>query len=294
VLFAPSGIIEKRCKQVMKMRTVKILAVLALLLLAAGAFGWWQNNGLTVAKVEYMNAEIPAEFRDYRIVQVSDLHNKEFGRGNGRLLDKLRDLRPDIIVVTGDLIDSSNTNMDVAVSCVEQMADIAPVCFVSGNHERNFGQYATLKGELLAAGAQVLDNSGFILEREGEQIALLGMADPAFLGSDSDFALELAALADAYQGMFTILLSHRPEKMSVYAACDIDLVFAGHAHGGQFRLPLLGGLVAPNQGLFPKYTRGVYELEDTSMVVSRGLGNSIIPLRLFNRPELVLVVLAGE
>ncbi|HPZ23169.1 MAG TPA: metallophosphoesterase [Bacillota bacterium] len=237
---------------------------------------------------------MPGEFRDYRIAQVSDLHNKEFGRGNGRLLDKLRDLRPDIIVVTGDLIDSSNTNMDVAVSCVEQMADIAPVCFVSGNHERNFGQYATLKGELLAAGAQVLDNSGFILEREGEQIALLGMADPAFLGSDSDFALELAALADAYQGMFTILLSHRPEKMSVYAACDIDLVFAGHAHGGQFRLPLLGGLVAPNQGLFPKYTRGVYELEDTSMVVSRGLGNSIIPLRLFNRPELVLVVLAGE
>lgn len=281
-------------RQVMGMKAMKRIAGLVLFLLATVTFCWWQNNGLMVTRVDYVSAEIPGEFRDYRIAQVSDLHNKEFGKGNARLLDKLKKLQPDIIVVTGDLIDSGNTNIDVAVSCVRQMADIAPVCFVSGNHERNFGQYATLKGELLAAGAQVLDNSGFILEREGEQIALLGMADPAFLGSDSDFALELAALADAYQGMFTILLSHRPEKMSVYAACDIDLVFAGHAHGGQFRLPLLGGLVAPNQGLFPKYTRGVYELEDTSMVVSRGLGNSIIPLRLFNRPELVLVVLAGE
>lgn len=281
-------------RQVMGMKAMKRIAGLVLFLLATVTFCWWQNNGLMVTRVDYVSAEIPGEFRDYRIAQVSDLHNKEFGKGNARLLDKLKKLQPDIIVVTGDLIDSGNTNIDVAVSCVRQMADIAPVYFVSGNHEFNSGQYAALKVELAAAGAQVLDNAGVILKREGEQIALLGLADPGFREYASDFARELADLAAEYPEMFTILLSHRPEEMEVYASCDIDLVFAGHAHGGQFRLPFLGGLVAPNQGLFPKYTSGLYQLENTSMVVSRGLGNSIIPLRLFNRPELVLVVLAGE
>ncbi len=281
-------------RQVMGMKAMKRIAGLVLFLLATVTFCWWQNNGLMVTRVDYVSAEIPGEFRDYRIAQVSDLHNKEFGKGNARLLDKLKKLQPDIIVVTGDLIDSGNTNIDVAVSCVRQMADIAPVYFVSGNHEFNSGQYAALKVELAAAGAQVLDNAGVILKREGEQIALLGLADPAFQDYDSGFAKELADLADAYPVMFTILLSHRPEKIEVYASFGIDLVFAGHAHGGQFRLPFLGGLVAPNQGLFPKYTSGLYQLENTSMVVSRGLGNSIIPLRLFNRPELVLVVLTGK
>lgn len=281
-------------RQVMGMKAMKRIAGLVLFLLATVTFCWWQNNGLMVTRVDYVSAEIPGEFRDYRIAQVSDLHNKEFGKGNARLLDKLKKLQPDIIVVTGDLIDSGNTNIDVAVSCVRQMADIAPVYFVSGNHEFNSGQYAALKVELAAAGAQVLDNAGVILKREGEQIALLGLADPGFREYASDFARELADLAAEYPEMFTILLSHRPEEMEVYASCDIDLVFAGHAHGGQFRLPFLGGLVAPNQGLFPKYTSGLYQLENTSMVVSRGLGNSIIPLRLFNRPELVLVVLTGK
>jgi hypothetical protein len=278
------------------------ILVLALFLLGIGPFCWWQNNGLVVTKMEYKNDRIPVGFREYRIVQVSDLHNKEFGKGNARLLDKLRECQPDIIVITGDLIDSRKTKVAVALKCIKQMAEVAPVYYVSGNHEYNSGQYATLKEELVAVGATVLDNSGFILERDGEQIALIGLADTAFFEYGNDymaenkdiFAQELADLATEYHGMFTILLSHRPEKMSVYVAQDIDLVFAGHAHGGQFRLPLLGGLVAPDQGLFPKYTSGLYELDGTGMVVSRGLGNSIVPLRIFNRPELVVVKLSGN
>lgn len=284
------------------MKTLKRLSILVLFLLGIGSFCWWQNNGLVVTKMEYKNDRIPGGFQEYRIVQVSDLHNKEFGQGNAHLLDKLRECQPDIIVVTGDLIDSRNTNITVAVRCTEQMSEIAPVYYVPGNHEYNSGQYAALKEELVAAGATVLDNSGLILEREGDQIALMGLADTAFFeysndymaGSNDTFAREVADLATEYQGMFTILLSHRPEKIKLYAHQNIDLVFSGHAHGGQFRLPLLGGLVAPDQGLFPKYTSGLYELDGTGMVVSRGLGNSIVPLRIFNRPELVVVKLSGN
>ena len=103
----------------------------------------------------------------------------------------------------------------------------------------------------------------------------------------------LTELLDEEDG-YTILLSHRPELFEVYAENNIDLIFSGHAHGGQFRIPFVGGLIAPNQGLFPKYDAGIYEEGNTTMVVSRGIGNSIVPFRINNRPEIVLVELASQ
>ncbi|MGI6366346.1 MAG: metallophosphoesterase [Bacillota bacterium] len=277
------------------LRILKRLALLTLVLLGTGIFCWWQNNGLGITEIEYINSQIPQGFRGFRIVQVSDLHNKEFGHGNARLLAAIQAAQPDLVVITGDLVDRRRTDFEVARSFATQVAEIAPVYYVSGNHEQALA-YGEFRDLLTGAGATVLDNADVILERQGEQIALLGLSDPmayAFY-ADETFALHLADLVVKNEGMFTILLSHRPEKMSLYSHHGVDLVFSGHAHGGQFRLPFIGGLAAPHQGLFPKYTSGVYQERSTAMVVSRGLGNSLFPLRLFNRPELVVVTLRGE
>ena len=205
------------------MNYYKWLAITCLTLVALVTFCHWQNNGLVVTELEFCNERVPRGFQGFRIAQVSDLHNKEIGRGNDRLLAKIKDAQPDIIVITGDLIDSRRTKIDVAVSFVVRAGEIAPVYYVSGNHEYNVGQYSQFKEQLLTAGAIVLDNSGIILERQDQQIVLFGLADPAFIeyeyehladNSNGMFAQNLADLRAEYQGMFSILLSHRPECMS--------------------------------------------------------------------------------
>lgn len=280
------------------MKTAKKLGLALIALLALVFFLYAQNNRIVTSNVEFKNPRLPEGFSGYRIVQVSDLHNMEFGRDNSRLLAKIREAEPDIVVITGDLIDSKKTRLETALSFVQKAGENAPVYFVSGNHESNSGIYPQLKEQLVQAGVTVLDDSGVTLGNKGDSIALLGLADPAFIqsqyGSDGILSETLASLKAEHEGSFTILLSHRPEKMSLYAFHGIDLVFAGHAHGGQFRLPLVGGLIAPDQGFFPKYTGGLYVESSTSMYVSRGLGNSIIPQRLFNRPELVVITLRNQ
>ena len=138
------------------------------------------------------------------------------------------------------------------------------------------------------------------LEYKDELITLIGLSDPSFTIKGDMFG-EIPAMVDTkLQGLledkddYTILLSHRPELFETYVNCGVDLVFSGHAHGGQFRLPFIGGLVAPNQGLFPQYDSGLYTKGDTNMIVSRGLGNSIIPIRFNNRPEIVLLKIIAE
>jgi len=157
-----------------------------------------------------------------------------------------------------------------------------------------------LKARLEEAGIIVLEDEAISLEQGGETISLIGLADPDFTVKGDMFG-ETPAMVSAKlknlndgEGKYTIMLSHRPELFETYVNCGIDLVFAGHAHGGQFRLPFIGGVIAPNQDLFPKYDAGLYTDGGTNMVVSRGIGNSIIPLRFNNRPEIVLVELNAE
>ena len=232
---------------------------------------------------------------------VSDLHNAEFGENNVRLLELLSESRPDIIVITGDLVDSGHTDIDIAISFAEEAARIAPVYYVTGNHEARLSQYDRLRNGLEAADVSMLEDRAVELERDGEKITLVGLSDPDFTVRGDIFgevpamvSTKLESLADT-ESSYTILLSHRPELFESYAGSGIDLVLSGHAHGGQFRLPFIGGLVAPNQGLFPKYDAGLYTESSTQMVVSRGIGNSIIPVRFNNRPEIVIVELfAGQ
>lgn len=266
-----------------------MLIILAVLAVVLTAFFIWQNNDIVTTEIEAANKHVPPSFDGFRILEVSDLQSKSFGRSQQRLLELSAAAEPDIIVITGDLMDGHSKELEPAMEFAEKAVDIAPVYYVSGNHEWLSGRYDELCGRLEAAGVTVLDNGHKALEKDGEFIELLGLKDPTFEG-DAAFEAELKKLADETFG-FHILLSHHPEYIDAYAENRMDLVLSGHAHGGQIRLPFIGGLFAPEQGWFPKYTSGLYEVGDTSLVVSRGLGNSVFPLRVFNRPELVVVTL---
>ncbi len=260
----------------------------------------WGNTALMTNAVAISSSRIPAAFSGFRIAQVSDLHNAEFGKNNAELLKLLSESRPDIIVITGDLIDANHTDVGIALCFAQESVRIAPTYYVTGNHEAASPQYDTLKAGLEEAGVIVLEDEAVSLERNGETITLLGLGDPDFTVKGDMFGETSAMVStklknlDDGEGGYTILLSHRPELFETYVNCSIDLVFAGHAHGGQFRLPFIGGVIAPNQGLFPKYDAGLYTDGGTNMVVSRGIGNSIIPLRFNNQPEIVLVELNAE
>ena len=257
----------------------------------------WGNKALMVSTISISSSHIPAAFSGFRIAQVSDLHNSEFGKNNTELLKLLSESRPDIIAITGDLIDANHTDVGIALGFAQESVRIAPTYYVTGNHEVASQQYDTLKAGLEEAGIIVLEDEAISLEQGGETISLIGLADPDFTVKGEMFgeapvmvSAKLKNLNDG-EGKYTIMLSHRSELFETYVNCGIDLVFAGHAHGGQFRLPFISGLVAPNQGLFPQYDAGLYTDGSTSMVVSRGIGNSIIPFRFNNRPEIVLVEL---
>ncbi|MGN0135278.1 metallophosphoesterase [Anaerotignum sp.] len=259
--------------------------------LLLGAFLYWQNNGLMLTKMTY-RGDIPASFNGYKILQVADLQNKIFGKNQEPLLRKIEQSSPDIIVLTGDLLDRNRTDVDVAMDFIKEIVDIAPVYFVSGNHEHQSGEWERLADEMVAAGVTILDNGKSIIQRNGDTITVLGLADKKV---NLYYDKILHTLMAGQEDCFNILLSHRPELFETYAAEGVDLVFTGHAHGGQIRIPFLKqGIFAPHQGFFPQYTEGMHEKDGTVMVVSRGLGNSTFPFRIFNRPELIEVTLAAE
>ena len=282
-------------KKVGKKRILLLGLVVAIILLCSWIV--WGNTALMVSEISIFSDRLPASFSGFRIAHISDLHNTEFGEDNKTLLQMLSDCQPDIIVITGDLIDAQHTDVKIALSFMQKTAQIAPTYYVTGNHEASSSQYDTLQVGLEAAGVTVLEDEITYLGHEGENIALLGLSDPDFAIKGDLFGEVPAMVSTKLKEMleqersYSVLLSHRPELFETYVACGVDLVLSGHAHGGQFRLPFIGGLIAPDQGLFPKYDAGLYTDGNTNLIVSRGLGNSIIPIRFNNRPEIVLIEL---
>ena len=276
-----------------------IIAGVALVLLALIIWTAWGNTALELNTYTVSSKELPDTFDGYRIAHVSDLHNAEMGDGNEKLLAMLREAEPDIIAITGDLIDSRNTNIEVALAFAEEAMKIAPCYYVTGNHEARVSECAELKAGLEAARVVVLENERTEIELSGETVTILGVDDPSFhtdylFGDSASVVSNTLAEISTVDDGFTVLLSHRPELFDTYVACGMDLTLSGHAHGGQFRLPFVGGLVAPNQGLFPKYDSGLYTSGSTNMIVSRGIGNSLLPFRFNNRPEVILIELKSS
>ena len=282
-----------------KKKKFTFLAVVVIVLVALVIWIAWGNTALELNAYTISSSKLPQSFVGYRIAHVSDLHNAEMGKDNETLLTMLRDADPDMIAITGDLIDSRNTNVEIALQFAQEAMKIAPCYYVSGNHEARVNEYEELKNGLISAGVTVLEDVRTEISMEGETITLIGVNDPSYqtdyLFGDSETVMntKLEELHSEKDG-FTVLLSHRPELFDTYADHGIDLVLSGHAHGGQFRLPFIGGLVAPNQGLFPEYDAGIYTENNTNMLVSRGVGNSILPFRINNRPEVILIELQAE
>ena len=273
-----------------------ILPIIVAIILVLVVWIRWGNTALEINEYKIVSNSVPQNFHGFRIAQVSDLHNAEFGEGNSKLLELLSQTEPDIIVLTGDLIDSRNTDIEIALAFAREALKIAPVYYISGNHEARVSEYEGLKMGLAEAGVIVLENQKVEITREGESITLMGIDDPSFqerylFGDAEGVAKQTIETLQRESDGYTVLLSHRPELFELYVKTGMDLVFCGHAHGGQFRLPFLGGLVAPNQGFFPKYDAGQFTEENTTMIVSRGVGNSIIPIRFNNRPEIILAEL---
>ncbi|WP_270607703.1 metallophosphoesterase, partial [Bacillus mobilis] len=253
-------------------------------------------NLISITEVKITSSKIPSSFKGYKILQISDLHNKQFGDNQDVLIQKIKSIDPDVIAITGDLIDSKSYDAEVSMQLIREIVKKYPVYFVTGNHEQWSGKYNRLEKELKKYDVNVLRNEHVGIRKGEQEINLLGIDDPEFVTGNRDEGNIIIdeikkAKIEMQPDTYNVLLSHRPEFLTEYAKEKVDLVLSGHAHGGQVRLPFIGGLVAPNQGIFPTYTAGLYEKQNTSMVVSRGLGNSIIPQRIFNRPELVVVQL---
>ena len=282
-----------------KKRGRKIFRHLFLLVIAV-LIVWtiWGNLSIQTNSVTISSDKLPQSFDGFRIAHVSDLHNTEFGKDNKRLIEILRSSQPDMIAITGDIVDSNRVNVDVALDFARQAIEIAPCYFVAGNQERFIpsDEYTRLKNGLIEIGVIVLEDSKTTVERNGEKITVIGIEE-LVAQTHEGFALSIDTekLSELNSdGGFSILLSHRPDYFEGYIESDVDLVLTGHTHGGQFRLPFIGGLYVPSQGFFPEYDAGIFSESGTDMIVSRGLGNSRFPFRFNNRPEVIIIDLKAE
>lgn len=279
---------KQKSRNTKKQKYIKLAITLSIVIVII-LFCNFQNKHLETTHYTYAAEQLGADLEGYRIVQISDLHNAKFGKNNQKLVGRIRECEPDMIVLTGDLVDSNHTNVDRAVQFVDEIVKICPVYYVTGNHEYwlEKSEYDELMDGLIGAGVVILDDQVVEISRGNAKFRLVGLDDKSL----ADGTLE-ALLSDEKE--LTVVLAHEPQYFARYAGTGVDLVLSGHAHGGQFRLPFVGGIVAPDQGFLPEYTAGEYYMNGTEMIVSRGLGNSVIPVRLFNFPEIVCVELVGK
>jgi len=267
--------------------------VLLILLLALGWEFYNSNRRLSVEDCTIPLTDLPAAFDGLRIVHLSDLHGAEFGEGNRDLIAAVQAAGPDLIVLTGDLLDRfRETPHSYAVDLAAAMADIAPTYFVTGNHEWALPDVPALKKQLQDTGVTVLTNRFEVLERDGQQLVIAGIDDPNGY-ADQKTPEELAAeVTFSHPNTCWLLLAHRNDRFAdQYSLLGADLVLSGHGHGGIIRLPFTDGLLSTDRTLFPSYTAGLYEENGSTLFVSRGIGNSGPSFRLFNRPQIAVLTL---
>lgn len=282
----------------MSIKKNKITVILTAFVVIVSAFTlWvlWGNTAVELNEYTIQSESIPKSFDGYRIVQISDFHNAQIGKDNEKLISLIEKAEPDIIAITGDIVDWRRTDIELTKEFVLQIMKIAPCYYVSGNNESYITEKYDVKNILADMGVTVLEDETQHLEIEGEKILLAGVDDPSFSDnySSADSVPIMQTKLEEFMSddIYTVLLSHRPELFGVYCEYEADLVLSGHAHGGQFRIPFIGGLYAPDQGFFPEYDAGLYTDGKTNMLVSRGIGNSKIPIRFNNRPEVIVIEL---
>ena len=274
-----------------------LLWIVVLAALVFGGVRWfqWQQTGIEVTETAVELSGLPEGFDGLRLVHLSDNHGHEFGEDNSELLAMAEEQNPDLIVITGDLIDREE-QVPMVPALAKGLCAIAPTYYVTGNHEWSLGSRAVreLKDLLETCGVTVLSNEYRVLEKDGASVVLAGVDDPNGYADQKTPEELYEEIADKNPDSFVILLAHRNDAIERYAAAGYDLVLSGHAHGGIVRLPFTDGLLSPARTFFPTWTAGVYTVENTTLFVSRGLGNNTVPIngfRLFNRPDLAVLEL---
>lgn len=267
----------------------RLLALLALFALAAG-FVYWQNFTLQVEPVELFFESLPPQFDGLRVAELSDLHGRSFGENNVRLLRTLQKARPDMICICGDLFDEK-TDLTMLEPLLTGLTDIAPVYYVTGNHEWQVKNLREILQKMRAWGVTVLENEGRVLSRGGAEMVVAGVHDPCGPYDMKTPAALVRELRSAQGNDFILMLSHRNDELAMWSQLGVQLVLSGHCHGGVVRLPFVGGVFGTRRELFPEYDAGVYRQDGTTLFVSRGLGYTNVHFRLFNRPHVPIMIL---
>ncbi len=268
------------------------LIILALIAAAAAFLIKDSREDLEISRYEVASQKLPESFDGFKIVQLSDLHGAEFGEDGMGLVEKVKELEPDIIALTGDFV-TDEGDLAAVEKLAARLVKLCPVYFVSGNHEFGSGLAVKVRNILERAGVKYLSNEYLTISRGEDEILLGGVEDPlayADMLSPDELAQKMN---DAAPDAFKILLGHRNYWMTEYPELPVDLIFCGHAHGGLIRIPGVGGLIGTDRRLFPDFDAGEYNNGRYTLIVSRGLGNSVSIPRIFNRPEIVCVELSS-
>lgn len=268
------------------------LIILALIAAAAEFLIKDSRDDLEISRYEVNSKKLPESFDGFKIVQLSDLHGAEFGEDGMELVEKVKELEPDIIALTGDFV-TDEGDLAAVKKLAGRLTELCPVYFVSGNHEFGSGLAVKVRNILERAGVKYLSNEYLTINRGEDEILLGGVEDPlayADMLSPDELAQKMN---DAAPDAFKILLGHRNYWMTEYPELPVDLIFCGHAHGGLIRIPGVGGLIGTDRRLFPDFDAGEYNNGRYTLIVSRGLGNSVPIPRVFNRPEIVCVELSS-
>lgn len=266
--------------------------ILALIAAAAAFLIKDSREDLEISRYEVASQKLPESFDGFKIVQLSDLHGAEFGEDGMELVDKVGSLEPDMIALTGDFV-TDEGDLAAVKKLAGRLTELCPVYFVSGNHEFGSGLAVKVRNILERAGVKYLSNEYLTINRGDDEILLGGVEDPlayADMLSPDELAQKMN---DAAPDAFKILLGHRNYWMTEYPELPVDLIFCGHAHGGLIRIPGVGGLIGTDRRLFPDFDAGEYNNGRYTLIVSRGLGNSVPIPRVFNRPEIVCVELSS-
>jgi len=266
---------------------------------AASVFlGLGLYQGLAIRKYRIHSPKVAAG-NTIRLLLLSDLHAKYWGKEQRALMSVVDSLLPDAVMLTGDMTDATG-KIDAVIDLINRVLPQYPVFFTAGNHDLLTFDYPAIVDHLERIGAVSLDKKTVLISVRGSLISISGVFDPlqAFIQQKNDAVFmteQLDSLTDRNRDSYSILLSHRPEYIHLFAEAGFDLTLSGHTHGGQIRLPYpLNGLYASGQGFFPRYSAGLYQQGQMHMVVSRGLHQSILRPRFFNRPEAVIIEISEE
>lgn len=268
----------------------------------------YENRHFIVKEYQVAGAKVPEAFSGFRIAVITDLHNQQFGEKNVQLLKAVKAQKPDIVICAGDLlVGKPDVDFTAAVNLVTELAKLYPVYMAMGNHEYRLKLYPETYGDMWQRyyektklpGVIWLDNETVYLDRNTEKIGLTGLSMDAIYyrrlkktAMPKDYLVQCCPFPD--RAIFQILLAHNPDYFPEYAAYGADLVISGHVHGGMVRLPLLGGCISPMLKLFPRYDRGAFHHGNRIMLLSAGLGNHTIKLRVNNPPELMMIELQKD